>query len=54
MKKARIKVLREDKQKIEEKLVLKKKKIYISKNEELRLEVIQLHYDVLVAEYKGG
>jgi len=33
-------------------LVLKKEKIYVSKNEELRTEIIQLYYNVLVVGYK--
>ena len=30
-------------------LVLKERKVYVPKNEELRLEIIQLHHDILVA-----
>jgi len=33
--------------------VLKKGKMYVPKNEELRAEVIWLHYDMLVAGYRG-
>jgi len=33
--------------------VLKEGKVYISKDEKLRLEVIQLYYDILVARYRG-
>jgi len=40
MKKVRVKALREDKWEIEGKLVLKEKKVYVLKDEELRLEVI--------------
>ena len=47
-----VKVLRNNKQQIEDKLMLKKKKIYISKNKSLRLKIIQLHYNILIAEYK--
>jgi len=32
---------------------LKERKVYMLKNEELRLEVIQLHHNILVAEYGG-
>ena len=53
MKKTGVKVLRRDEQQIKEELVLKKGKIYIPKNEELRVEIIQLHYDVLIAGYGG-
>ena len=53
MKKARVKELQEDKWKIEGELVLKKGKIYVLKNGELRAEIIQLHHDVLVMEHGG-
>ena len=39
MKKTEVIVLRNDKQQIEDKLVLKKEKIYVLKNKSLRLEV---------------
>ena len=52
MKKIGFKVLREDKWQIEKDLVLKKKKAYILKNKELRVEIIQLYYNILVVEYK--
>jgi len=39
--------------KIERNLVLKKEKVYILKDEKLRVEIIQLYYDVLVGEYEG-
>jgi len=32
-------------------LVLKEKKLYVLKNEELRAEIIQLHHGVPVAEH---
>ena len=53
MKKAEIKALRKDEQEIEEKLVLKEGKMYILKDEELRLEVIRLHHNVPVARHRG-
>ena len=28
-------------------------KVYISKNGELRVEIIQLHHDILVVKYEG-
>ena len=37
---------------MEGELVLKKEKIYISKDEELRMKIIQLHYNVLVTGYR--
>jgi len=30
---------------------LKKRKVYVPKDEELRVEIIQLHHNILVAEY---
>ena len=52
MKKVGVKILQGDKQQIKGDLVLKKGKVYISKDEELRVEIIQLYYDVLVAEHR--
>ncbi len=40
MKKTEVKVLRGNKWQIERELVLKKEKVYIPKNEELRVEII--------------
>ena len=40
MKKARVKALRENEWEIEKELVLKEEKVYILKDEELRLKVI--------------
>ena len=40
IKKAGVKVLRNDEWQIEDKLVLKERKIYVSKDESLRLEII--------------
>ena len=45
-----VKALRGNEWGIEEDLVLKEEKIYVSKNEKLRTEVIWLYHDVLVAE----
>jgi len=53
MKKAGIKVVRGEEWQLEGDLVLKKEKVYVPKNEELRVEVIQLHHDILVAGYEG-
>lgn len=38
---------------MENDLVLKEEKVYVSKNKKLRTEIIQLYYDVLVVEYGG-
>ena len=53
MKKAGVKELRRNKWKIEEDLVLKERKIYVPKDEELRVEVIQLHHNVPAAGHGG-
>ena len=53
MKKAEVMVLRGEEWQIEKDLVLKEKKIYVPKNEELRAETIQLHHDKLVAGHGG-
>ena len=52
MKKVGVKILQGDKQQIKGDLVLKKGKVYIPKDEELRVEIIWLYYDVLVAEHR--
>jgi len=36
-----------------ERLSTKKDKIYVLKDEELKVEIIQLYYDILVAEHEG-
>ena len=48
MKKIEVTNLRENKWEIEEKLILKEEKVYVPKNKELRVEIIQLHHDVPV------
>ena len=53
MKKAKVKMLRGNKQEIEENLVLTEEKVYVPKDEELRLEVIQSYHDVPVAKTGG-
>jgi len=53
MKKAGVKELIGNEWKIEEDLVLKKRKVYVPKDEELRAEVTRLHHDVLTAGHGG-
>ena len=53
IKKVGVKVAREEEWQIEGDLVLKEGKVYVLKNEELRVEIIQLHHDILVAGHKG-
>ena len=51
MKKVEVKVLRGEEWQVEGDLVLKEGKIYIPKNEVLRVEIIQLHYNIPVVGY---
>ncbi len=53
MKKAEVKILRNDKQQIKDNLVLKEGKVYVSKNKSLKLEIIWLHYNILITEHRG-
>ena len=53
MKKVGIKVVRGEEWQLERDLVLKKEKVYIPKDKKLRVEIIQLHYNVLVAKHEG-
>ena len=53
IKKAKVKMLQGDKWQIERDLVLKEENVYMPKDKELRVEIIQLHHDVLVAGYGG-
>ena len=52
MKKSRVKVVRGKKWQIEKELVLKEDKMYVLKNEKLRVEIIQLHYNTLVTGHE--
>ena len=53
MKKAGVKILRDEEWKIEEGLVLKEGRVYVPKNEKLRMEIIRLHHDTLIAGHGG-
>ena len=53
MKKAGVKVLKNDEWQIGDELVLKERKVYVLKDESLRLEIIQLYHDMLIAEHEG-
>ena len=52
MKKMDVKVLRGEEWQIERDLMLKEGEIYVLKNEALRVEIILLHHDTLVAGHK--
>ena len=49
MKKAEVKMLRNEEWQIEEGLVLKEGKVYVPKDEKLRIEIIRLHHDTPIA-----
>ena len=53
MKKAGVKMLRNEEWQIKEELVLKEGRVYIPKDEKLRMEIIQLHHDIPLAGYGG-
>ena len=52
MKKVEVKLIQEEEQKIEGELVLREEKVYVSKNKELRAEIIWLHHNVLMAGHR--
>jgi len=52
MKKAGVKVLRNNKWQIKDELVLKEEKVYVPRDKKLRLEIIQLHHDTLIARHR--
>ena len=51
IKKIGVKVLQEEEWQVENDLVLKKEKMYVLKDKELRIKIIQLYHDISVAEY---
>ena len=52
MKKAGVEVLRNEKWQIKNDLVLKEEKVYVLKDNKLRLEIIWLHYNMPIAGYR--
>ena len=53
MKKAGVKILRNNKWQIEEGLVLRERKVYVLKDKKLRLEIIWLHHNMPIVEHGG-
>jgi len=53
MKKTGVKVLRNEEWQIEDELVLKERKIYIPRDEKLRVEIIWLYHNTLIIEHRG-
>ena len=52
IKKAGVKVLRNEKWQIEDDLLLKEENVYILRDNKLRLEIIWLHHNTLIAEHE--
>ena len=52
MKRAGVKMLRDKEQREENGLMLRDRKVYVPKNEKLRVKVIQLHHDILVGGHR--
>jgi len=52
MKKVGVKILRNNEWQIKNDLVLKERKIYVLRNKSLRLEIIQLYHNMLIAEHR--
>ena len=53
MKKAGVKMLRDKEWQIEEGLVLKEGRVYVLKDEKLRIEIIWLHHDMPIVGHEG-
>jgi len=53
MKRAGVKTLREEEWQIEKGLVLKEGRVYVPKDEKLRVEIIWLHHDMSIVGYGG-
>ena len=53
MKKVGVNTLRDEEWQIEERLVLKEGRVYVPKDEKLRVEIIQLHHDIPIAGHRG-
>ena len=53
MKKVGVKILRNEKWQIEKGLVLKEGRVYVPKDEKLRIEIIWLHHDTPIAGHGG-
>jgi len=53
IKKAGVKVLRNEEWQIENDLVLKEGKLYVPRDEKLRLEIIWLHHNTLITGHRG-
>ena len=53
IKKVGVKTLRNEEWQIEKELVLKEGRVYVPKDEKLRIEIIRLHHDILITGHRG-
>jgi len=53
IKKAGVKMLRDEEWQIKEELVLKEGRVYVLKDKKLRVEIIQLYHDIPIAGHGG-
>ena len=53
MKKAGVKMLRDEEWQIEKGLVLKERRVYMPKDEKLRVEIIWLYHDMPIVRHGG-
>ena len=53
MKKAGVKMLRDEEWREEDGLMLKEGKVYMPKDEALRVEIIRLHHDTPIGQHGG-
>ena len=53
MKQVRVKMLRDEEWREINGIIYKEKKVYVPKDNILRVEIIRLHYDMLVEEHEG-
>ena len=51
IKKAGVKMLRNEEWQIKEELVMKEGKVYVLKDKKLKAEIIWLHHDMLIVEH---
>jgi len=53
MKRARVKMLRDEEWREVDGIIYKKEKIYVSKDDQLKTEIIRLHHDIPVGGHRG-
>ena len=53
IKQAEVKILKDEKQREVDGIIYKEEKVYVSKDNILRAEIIRLHYDILMGGHKG-